>query len=61
MLKNVELFDVYQGENLPEGKKSYAVSFSFLDENKTLTDKQVDKMMNKLQQQFEKQLDASLR
>ncbi|HIB37435.1 phenylalanine--tRNA ligase subunit beta [Mesonia sp.] len=61
MLKNVELFDVYQGKNLPEGKKSYAVSFSFLDENKTLTDKQVDKMMNKLQQQFEKQLDASLR
>ena len=61
MLKNVELFDVYEGENLPEGKKSYAVSFSFLDENKTLTDKQVDKMMNKLQQQFEKQLDASLR
>ena len=61
VLKDVELFDVYQGKNLPEGKKSYAVSFTFLDENKTLTDKQVDKIMSKLQQQFEKQLGASLR
>ncbi|MBW2961325.1 phenylalanine--tRNA ligase subunit beta [Mesonia aestuariivivens] len=61
VLKHIELFDVYEGENLPEGKKSYAVSFTFQDENKTLTDKQVDKIMNKLQQQFEKQLDANLR
>ncbi|MDT0293834.1 phenylalanine--tRNA ligase subunit beta [Mesonia ostreae] len=61
LLKDVDLFDVYQGKNLPEGKKSYAVSFIFLDEHKTLTDKQVDKIMSKLQQQFEKQLGAELR
>ncbi|SHI32226.1 phenylalanyl-tRNA synthetase beta subunit [Mesonia phycicola] len=61
LLQNVELFDVYEGDNLPNSKKSYAVSFTFLDENKTLTDKQVDKIMSKLQQQFEKQLGASLR
>ncbi len=60
-LKNVNLFDVYQGENLPEGKKSYAVSFILQDEQKTLTDKQIDKIMNKLQQSFEKQLGAELR
>ncbi len=61
MLTSVNLFDVYQGKNLPEGKKSYAVSFIFQDENKTLTDKQVDKMMNKLQHRFEKELKAELR
>ncbi|HKJ48170.1 MAG TPA: phenylalanine--tRNA ligase subunit beta, partial [Christiangramia sp.] len=61
MLTNVNLFDVYQGKNLPEGKKSYAVSFIFQDEHKTLTDKQVDKMMNKLQHRFEKELKAELR
>ncbi|WP_081211417.1 phenylalanine--tRNA ligase subunit beta [Salegentibacter sediminis] len=61
MLKEVNLFDVYQGSNLPEGKKSYAVSFLFQDEHKTLTDKQVDKMMSKLQQRFESDLKAELR
>ncbi|MBT8319666.1 MAG: phenylalanine--tRNA ligase subunit beta [Gramella sp.] len=61
MLTNVNLFDVYQGKNLPEGKKSYAVSFVFQDDNKTLTDKQVDKMMKKLQHRFEKELKAELR
>jgi phenylalanyl-tRNA synthetase beta chain len=61
LLKEVDLFDVYQGKNLPEGKKSYAVSFKFQDENKTLTDKQVDKMMKKLQQRFEQELQAELR
>lgn len=61
LLKNVDLFDVYQGKNLPEGKKSYAVSFTIQDENKTLTDKQVDKIMTKLQANFEKQLGAELR
>lgn len=61
LLKDVDLFDVYQGENLPEGKKSYAVSFVFQDEKKTLTDKQVDKIMNKLQRNFENQLGAELR
>ncbi len=61
LLKEVDLFDVYQGNNLPEGKKSYAVSFKFQDENKTLTDKQVDKIMKKLQLRFEDELQAELR
>lgn len=61
ILKSVNLFDVYQGENLPNGKKSYAVSFVFQDENKTLTDKQIDKIMNKLKANFENQLGAELR
>lgn len=61
LLKKVDLFDVYLGKNLPEGKKSYAIKFIFQDENKTLTDKQVDKLMSKFQQQFEKQLGANLR
>jgi phenylalanyl-tRNA synthetase beta chain len=61
LLKSVNLFDVYQGKNLPKGKKSYAVSFTLQDENKTLTDKQIDKIMNKLQSSFERQLGAELR
>ena len=61
LLKDINLFDVYQGKNLPNGKKSYAVSFTFLDENKTLTDKVVDKVMNKLQNNFERELGAELR
>ena len=52
---------MYQGKNLPEGKKSYAVSFVLQDNSKTLTDKQIDKIMQKLQQTFEKNLDAVLR
>ena len=61
LLKDVNLFDVYEGKNLPKGKKSYAVSFLLQDEHKTLTDKQIDKTMKKLQQQFENKLGASLR
>ncbi|RLK02192.1 phenylalanine--tRNA ligase subunit beta [Tenacibaculum discolor] len=61
LLKEVDLFDVYEGDKLPEGKKSYAVSFVLQDENKTLADKQIDKIMQKLQQTFEKSLDAVLR
>jgi phenylalanyl-tRNA synthetase beta chain len=61
LLKSVNLFDVYQGKNLPAGKKSYAVSFTLQDENKTLTDKQIDKIMKTLQTQFESQLGAELR
>ena len=61
LLRDVNLFDVYEGANLPEGKKSYAVSFTLLDEKKTLTDKQIDKIMSKLQQNLEKQLGAELR
>jgi phenylalanyl-tRNA synthetase beta chain len=61
LLKDINLFDVYQGKNLPKGKKSYAVSFILQDEHKTLTDKQIDKIMNNLQQSFEKELGAELR
>ncbi|CAN0370458.1 unnamed protein product, partial [Ectocarpus sp. 4 AP-2014] len=57
LLKEVDLFDVYEGDNLPEGKKSYAVSFILQDETKTLEDKQIDKIMQKLQQSFEKNLE----
>ena len=61
LLKNINLFDVYEGKNLPAGKKSYAVSFTLQDENKTLTDKQIDKIMSKLQVNFETKLGAELR
>ncbi|MBW2938196.1 phenylalanine--tRNA ligase subunit beta [Aureisphaera sp. CAU 1614] len=61
LLKEVSLFDVYTGKNLPKGKKSYALSFTIQDENKTLTDKQIDKIMAKLQQTFEKEFGATLR
>ncbi|GLB49230.1 phenylalanine--tRNA ligase subunit beta [Neptunitalea lumnitzerae] len=61
LLKEVSLFDVYEGDKLPEGKKSYAISFILQDENKTLTDKQIDKVMTKLQSSFEKQFAATLR
>ena len=61
LLKEVDLFDVYEGDKLPEGKKSYALSFVLQDENKTLEDKQIDKIMQKLQATFEKNLEAVLR
>ncbi|RAR73932.1 phenylalanine--tRNA ligase subunit beta [Flavobacterium aciduliphilum] len=61
LLKDINLFDVYQGTNLPEGKKSYAVSFVLQDTTKTLTDSQIDKIMSKLQTNFETELGAQLR
>ncbi|MEK8179771.1 phenylalanine--tRNA ligase subunit beta [Flavobacterium buctense] len=61
LLKDINLFDVYQGKNLPEGKKSYAVSFTLQDNSKTLTDEQIDKIMSKLQKNMENELGASLR
>jgi phenylalanyl-tRNA synthetase beta chain len=61
LLKSVNLFDVYKGKNLPEGKKSYALTFTIQDEEKTLTDKQIDKIMGKLQQKFEADFGAVLR
>jgi phenylalanyl-tRNA synthetase beta chain len=60
LLKEISLFDVYEGKNLPEGKKSYALSFHIQDTTKTLTDDQIDKIMNKLKLNFEK-LGAVLR
>jgi phenylalanyl-tRNA synthetase beta chain len=61
LLKEVDLFDVYTGNKLPEGKKSYALSFVLQDENKTLNDKQIDKIMDKLQQTFIEQFSAEIR
>ena len=61
LLKKVELFDVYEGKNLPEGKKSYAVNFILQDEQKTLNDKQIDAIMNKIIANLKKELGAELR
>lgn len=61
LLKSVHLFDVYEGEQLGDGKKSYAVSFTLQDEEKTLTDKQIDKIMNKLMGTYKHVLGAEIR
>ena len=61
LLKEVALFDVYEGKNLEPGKKSYAVSFLLQDENATLNDKQIDKIMSKLIANLENKLGAKLR
>ena len=61
LLKSVELFDVYEGKNLPEGKKSYAVNFILQDETKTLNDKQIEAIMNKLIANLKQKLGAELR
>ena len=61
LLKCVKLFDVYEGKNLPAGKKSYAVNFILQDETKTLTDKQIDAIMQKLINQLTTQFKAELR
>jgi len=61
LLRSVDLFDVYEGKGVPEGKKSYAVSFILRDDEKTLNDNQIDKIMQKLIGIFEKELGAQLR
>ena len=61
LLKEVSLFDVYEGKNLEAGKKSYAVSFLLQDETKTLNDKAIEKVMSRLINVYQKQLNASLR
>ena len=61
LLKSVTLFDVYEGEKLGAGKKSYAISFTLQDDEKTLTDKQIDKIMNKLMGTYKHQLSAEIR
>ena len=61
LLKEVELFDVYEGKNLEPGKKSYAVSFLLQDESQTLNDKMIDKIMSKLVKNLEDKLGAKLR
>jgi len=61
ILKKVNLFDVYEGKNLESGKKSYGVSFTFQDEQKTLTDQHIDKVMERLINALKKDLNAELR
>jgi phenylalanyl-tRNA synthetase beta chain len=61
LLKSVELFDVYEGKNLPAGKKSYAVNFILQDDQKTLNDKAIEAIMKKLIHQLTTQLNAELR
>jgi phenylalanyl-tRNA synthetase beta chain len=61
LLQDVNVFDVYEGDKIEAGKKAYAVSFTLLDKQQTLTDKGIDSTMNRLMQQFEKQLGALIR
>ena len=61
LLQEIDLFDVYEGKNLPNGKKSYAVKFTLYDSSKTLTDKQVDKAMNRIQSVIAEKTGAELR
>ena len=61
LLKSVSLFDVYEGKNLEAGKKSYAISMTLQDDEKTLNDKQIDAVMGKIIANLEKQLGAKLR
>jgi len=61
ILKSVSLFDVYEGDKLPKGKKSYGINFTFQDKNRTLTDKQVDKVMEKLLKNFKENFQVELR
>jgi len=61
LIKEVSIFDVYKGKGIEDGKKSYAINFVLLDENKNLTDKQIKKTMNKLMSNFKRQLNAEIR
>ena len=61
LLKKVRLFEVYEGDKIEKGKKSYALSFTLLDEDKTLTDKQIDKTMLRIARAFETELGATVR
>ena len=60
-IKNINLFDVYEGKNLPEGKKSYAMSFELLNEEKTLEEKEISEVMDSLIKSFQKEFNAELR
>jgi phenylalanyl-tRNA synthetase beta chain len=61
LLKKVTLFDVYEGEKIGQDKKSYALSFTLLDENKTLKDEEIDRVMNRLMKAFREKLNAEIR
>jgi phenylalanyl-tRNA synthetase beta chain len=60
-LQKVQLFDIFESEKLGKDKKSLAISFTFMDEEKTLTDKEIDGMMNKIMKTFEEKLNAEIR
>jgi len=61
LLRKVNLFDVYEGDKIANDKKSYAVSFILQDEQRTLTDKEIDKFMNRLIEVYERELKAVVR
>src|SRR6185436_8570747 len=61
LLRTVDLFDVYEGDKLPKGRKSYALSFILQDTERTLTDEQVDKAMGRIRAAYERELGAELR
>ena len=61
LLRSVKLFDVYEGKNLPEGKKSYAITITLQDDEKTMQDKQIDAIMSKIIANLKKQIGAELR
>ena len=61
ILKEINLFDVYKDKNLTKGKKSYAISFSLESENRTLTEGEIQRVMDKLKQTFEEKIGANLR
>jgi len=61
LIKNIIAFDVYEGKNLPEGKKAYALGFTLQDESKTLTDEEIEKIMERLMVVFEQKLGAVIR
>ncbi|HUM50746.1 MAG TPA: hypothetical protein PK431_02985, partial [Chitinophagales bacterium] len=61
ILRNIELFDIYEDEKIGNDKKSYAVSFTFKDDTKTLQDADIDSVMKKLMEEYNKQLNAEIR
>ena len=61
ILKSVTLFDVYEGDKLPEGKKSYALAFIMADDTQTLTDASIDRVMDKLIKRFKEKVGAEIR
>ena len=61
LVRHINVFDIYQGEQLAKGKKAYALSFTLQDQEKTLTDTLIEKTMNKLMNTFERELNATIR
>ncbi len=61
LVKNIIAFDVYEGDNIPAGKKAYALGFTLLNESKTLTDEEIERTMEQLMKAFEQQLGAVIR